>query len=459
MDLTLVLALLLPLVVVLGIALTRPAESGTEAHPPVRTALARATLVCPSPLGRRDTVSLTSTASGVRGQAQVGLGRDADPVLLVSGRVTTVRPPGNEAVAVTASDAAAPGLVAVRGAAGETAAAPCRPPAPVRWFTGVGAGAGHTSVLYLTNPDPGTAVADITVYARSGVVDAPRLRGVSVPGASTVRLDLARLVPRRGELALQVVSARGRIAAQVVDRIDPVGRGPRAADWLAGQPAPATANLLLGIAPGAAARRTLVVANGGPDEVRVSLQAVSGRSVFTPEGAPSLRVPPQSTVRANVGTLVRSLLKDDVTGLLVTGSAPVTATLRTSSGADLSHAVAAPTVGLAEGEQATVLLPDREGERSAEAVLQLAGASTAGAVEVTSRTALGRKLATTRVKVEPDRGYSVDLPAAARQVTIVPAGTALAGAVLLTDRDGATVLPFTVPQLSGLVPQVRPGLP
>jgi uncharacterized protein DUF5719 len=278
-----------------------------------------------------------------------------------------------------------------------------------------------------------------------------------VPGASTVRLDLATVVPRRGDLALQVVSARGRIGAQVLDRIDPVGSAPRAEDWLAGQPAPATSNLLLGIAPGAAARRTLVVANGGPDEVRATVQAVSGRSVFTPEDMPTVRVPPQGAVRVNVGKVLGPLLKDGVTGLVVTGTAPVTATLRTSSGADLSHAVAGPTVGASGEGPATVLLPDRG--PSAKAVLELGGAATAGVVEVTSRTALGRKLDTTRVEVAPDRGYSVDLPAGARLVTITPTRTTVSGAVLLTDGRGAAVVPLTVPQLSGLVPQVRPGLP
>ena len=42
------------------------------------------------------------------------------------------------------------------------------PPAAVRWFTGVGAGASHRSVLELTNPDAGTAVADVTVLGRAG---------------------------------------------------------------------------------------------------------------------------------------------------------------------------------------------------------------------------------------------------------------------------------------------------
>jgi hypothetical protein len=371
--------------------------------------------------------------------------------------VTTAGPVGDGPVAVTGVDATAPGLVASLAAAKDTAVASCRPPAPTQWFTGVGSGAGHTSVLQLTNPDPGTAVADVTVLGRNGVIDAPRLRGVSVPGASTVQLDIAQLVPRRYELALEVVSARGRIGANLLDRIDPVGSAPLTEDWLPGQAAPATSNLLLGIAPGATARRTLVVANGGTSEVRATVKAVSSRSVFAPEGLPTLRVPPQSAVRMDVSKVLGPLLKDGTTGLLVTGTSPVTATLRSHAGDDVSHAVGDPAIDPSADRAATVLLPDRG--QGARATLQLAGASNAGVVQVVSRTASGRALGRARVEVAPDRGFSLQLPRGVRLVTVTPARTTVTGAVLLTDRRGSAVVPLTAPQLNGLVPQVRPDLP
>ena len=457
LDVTVVLAVALPLLCVLAVVLTRPGAVPAADRSPVSTALSRATVVCPAPTGRGDAIAVTSAAPGVRGRVSVGLGRSAAPTAIASGRVTTTDASGESPVAIIGADATAPGLVAALSARADTAVAPCRPPAPAEWFTGVGAGAGHTSVLELTNPDPGTAVADVTVYGRHGLVDAPRLRGVSVPGASTVRLDLGQLVPRRDELALEVVSARGRIGANVLDRIDPVGSAPLTQDWLSGQTAPATSNLLLGIAPGAGARRTLVVANGGPDEVSATVKAVSGRSVFAPEGLPTVRVPPQSAVRVNVSRVLAPLLKDGVTGLLVTGSAPVTATLRSYAGDDVSHAVGDPAIDPTVDRAATVLIPDRG--KGARATVQLAGATRAGVVQVVARSASGRRLGTSRVEVAPQRGYSVELPRGVRLVTVTPARTSVSGAVLLTDPRGSAVVPLTAPQLKGLVPQVRPGLP
>jgi hypothetical protein len=456
-DVSVVLAVVLPLLCLVAVLLARPDQPPAPARPPATTALSRSTVVCPAPTGHGDTIALTSAAGGVHGQVRVGLGGTAAPVGIASGRVTTRAASGDAPVAVAGADQTAPGLVAALFADKDTAVASCRPPAPTEWFTGVGAGAGHTSVLELTNPDPGTAIADVTVYGPDGVVDAPRLRGVSVPGASTVRLDLSRLVPRRYELALEVVSARGRIGANLLDRIDPVGSAPLTQDWLPGQSTPARSNVLLGLAPGTVARRTLVVANGGPDEVDATVRVVSGRSVFSPEGMPTVRVPPQSVVRVSVSKVLGPLVKNGVTGLLVTGTSPVTATLRSYVGDDLSHAVGDPTVDPTVDRGATVLLPDRG--NAARAALELAGATRAGVVRVVSSAASGRQLDSTRVEVSPQRGFSVDLPRGTRLVTVTPVRTAVTGAVILTDGGGTAVVPLTAPQMNGLVPQVRPGLP
>jgi hypothetical protein len=150
-------------------------------------------------------------------------------------------------------------------------------------------------------------------------------------------------------------------------------------------------------------------------------------------------------------------VKDGVTGLLVTGTAPVTATLRSYVGDDLSHAVGAPALDPAVDRGATVLLPDRG--RAARATLQLADATGAGVVRVVSSTASGRQLDSTKVEVSPERGFSVDLPRGTRLVTVRPTRTAVSGAVILTDGGGSAVVPLIAPQMNGLVPQVRPGLP
>lgn len=451
LNLTTALAVVLPLLCALALLAVRPSEVPEPTRPPTLTALTRSTVVCPSAMKGAPQVAMTSAGDGVSGAVRVGLGEDKKDAHIASGKVTTTDP-GSGPAAVVGEDETAPGLVAARFGTGGYAATGCLAPTPHTWFTGVGAGAGHSSVLELTNPDSGTAVADVVVHGRGGVVDAPRLRGISVPGGTSVKVDLAQELPRRDELALDVVAARGRLAATVLDRYDPVGRGRTTEDWLPGQAEPATSNLLLGLPTGGAARRTLVVANGGDDEVRATVQVVTEESVFTPKGVPDLRVPPQSAAKLNLGggTLAK-LVKQGAIGLVVTANEPVTAALWSLTDGDLARV--APAQG-ADGAS-TVLLPD--GQKGAAKTLLLSGATRAGAVDVVSRSASGKELASKTVDVTPDHGVTVKLPADAALVSVTPSRTSVAGAVLVSGK-GSTVIPLVQPELNGLVPAVRPGL-
>lgn len=457
LDATVVLAVVLPLLAGLAVVLVRPADTVADEHPPARTALTRATVVCPSALGTaagETAVAVTSAADEVQGTVQVGLGDDRRAAELRSGTVTSVDG-GAGPAAVSGEDETAPGLVAGRFGTDEPAGVACTAPAPRAWFTGLGAGAGHTSVLELVNPDSGTAVADVTVYGRGGLVDAPRLLGVSVPGGSSVRLDLGAEIPRRDELAIQVVASRGRIGASVLDRYDEVGAAELTQDWLPAQAEAATDNLLMGLAPGNG-RRTLVVANGTDDEVRADVKVVTGDSVFAPKGLPEIRVAPQSVQRVSVSSVLGETVADGAIGLQLTSTRPVTATLRSYVRGDLSHAVGVAPID----DSATVVLPTREAKETA--TVELAGATRTGAVTVVARSASGAELDTTKVDLVPGQGVSVDLPARTALVTVLPERTSVVGAVLVATRrgpQGSVVLPLTVPAMNGLVPDVRPGLP
>jgi len=452
-NLTTVLAVVLPVLSAAVLLLVRPDTPPDTTYPPTRTTLTAATLICPSGLPGSPEVALTTASDDVDAQVQVGLGDAAADADLVSGRVTTVD--DGDALAISGQDEAAPGLVAGRSAADEDAVTSCLPPTAVRWFTGVGAGASHRSVLELTNPDAGTAVADVTVLGRAGVVDAPRLRGVSVPGGTTVRLDLAEVVPRTDDLALEVVAARGRIGATLLDGVDRVGSAPVTQDWLPGQAEPATDNVLLGLAPGSG-RRTLTIANPGTDEVRAELKVIDSESVFAPDGVDEIRVPPQSVVRVPVNAVVDQAVAQGALGLSITASGPVTTSLRSMVRGDLSIA----TSGAPIDTQGTVLLPalPERGRQAATRQVVLADASTAGTVTVVARAADGSKLKETSLDVVPARGAVVRVPAATRQLDVVPARTSVTGSVVTSAPGGTSVLPLTVPVRNGLVPHVRPGL-
>ena len=145
-------------------------------------------------------------------------------------------------------------------------------------------------MLELVNPDPGPAVADITLIGPRGPVDAPSLRGITVPGGRSLRLDLAREIPMRGELAAHVVVSRGRLGVYAADSFDELGRGEAGVDWLAAQQ-PGEDLLLLGL-PAGTGTRALVLANDGDDEVRAVVRVVTKDSAFRPQGLDDVRVPP-----------------------------------------------------------------------------------------------------------------------------------------------------------------------
>ncbi|WKN47567.1 DUF5719 family protein [Nocardioides sp. Arc9.136] len=445
LDVTVVLAVLLPLLTGGAVLLTRTEAPSQPDTAPTETALGAASVVCPAAAAP----TLVTTASGSAGTVTVGLGPDGrqQEVDVAEGAVATAPGADDEPVVVRAEDDLAPGLVAGRYDERPLRVAECAAPAPEQWFTGVGAGTGHSSVLELVNPDNGPAVADVVVTGRSGLVDAPALRGVAVPGGSSVRLDLGEVVPRRDELSLHVTTQRGRVFSAVLDRVDELGAGPRAEDFLPPQAEPATALTLLGL-PVGSGRRTLVLANHGDSEVRAGLRVVDERSVFAPEGLEEVRIAPQSVARVQLGATLGPLVGDGALGLVVEATGPVTATLRSFVGGDLAHAV--PSEPVTEPTVA-VVPPGRKR-------LVLSGATSTGVVEVVARDAAGEELASKRVEVAPDRGFVLGLPARAVHLTVTPDRTPVVGAVVAAT-GGAGVVRLHELVRSGLVPAVRPGLP
>lgn len=383
-----------------------------------------------------------------------GAGEDAAPVRRVRAR--------GAAAVVRGRGDLAPGLLALRTAGGASGAAAvaCPAPAPEQWFTGVGAGATHASVLELVNPDGGPAVADVTVLDATGAADVPALRGLTVPGRETLRLDLAAVAPRRGELALRVVVTRGRLATSVLDRVDRLGRGGVRQDWLPAQTAPATDLALPGLLPGAGAR-TLVVANPGEDEARVQVEVVTPDSTLAPVGLEPVVVQPGTVEVVDLSAVLARESEAGAVALRLTSAEPVTATLRQAVDDGLAHAVGAPLVTAAatllpQGRSRLVLLPGR----------------TVATATVRAWTADGAALPPRRRELDPGRAAVVRLPARAARVALEVEGTDASGgparvaaAVVTTGGrgsgagPGAVVLPLTPAVDRALVPQVGPGLP
>ena len=442
---TAVLGLLLPALTLGTLLLVQPHEPVDSARPPEPTTLKSASVACPSAPDGAGTAYVATGQPDVRGEVTATAAGKESSVPVQSGRVTPL--PGAGPVVAEGQGDLAPGLIGARFGDRRLAAVDCPQPTPETWFTGVGAGTRHNSVLELTNPDAGSAVADVTVLARSGEVTASDLRGVTVPGNESVRLDLSKAVPRRFELALRVVVSRGRLAPTVLDELPKLGASPLTQDWLHPQPAPARRNVLLGL-PAGEGRYSLSVSNPGEDEVRASVKILTADAAFAPQGLDEFRVSPGAVQTVDLSGQVRQAVKDGAIGVEVTSTEPVTAGIRSVVDGDLSQAApvvrgGAPMTLVVPPGRSSVLVADAEG---------------VGVVTVSSWNDAGKELKQQRLEVKPGTGGEVELPAGAALVTVTPQRTSVQAA-LLTTGDGATVVPFHEPVIDALIPDVQPGVP
>jgi hypothetical protein len=437
-DALTVASVLIPLLTVGALALVRPVDVEPGDRAPETVALERSDVVCPSSGGRSGAVRL-GNADGESGEVVVRRGtRSSDVDLEGSPEV-----PARGAVTVRAAGELAPGLVAGR-VAGRAGTA-CVRPAPLQWYVGVGAAPEHSSVVELVNPDSGPAVADVFVHGPDGPVDAPRLRGVTVPGNSTTRLDLATTVPTRDELTLRVEVGRGRLGVFVLDRIDELGLGADSSDWLAPQAEPGTRLHLTGLGP-RGGERILVVANPSENEARVRLELATDESEFAPAGAEDLRVPAGAVRTLDVGDLLVSRPARGARALVLQSSEPVLGTLRTLADGDLTHAVG--TSALVE-RGATVLF---DGAKE----MVLTGAADDGEVTWRLSDAAGERVRERSVSLTAGQSAAVGLPEWARVLDLTAGGTGASVAVVGTGNDRLT-WPIPELQVSSSVPDVRPA--
>jgi len=447
LNLTAVLAVVLPVLTVGGLSLVSAPDPEEALHPPRETGLTLAILTCPSSISGTREVAVAS-ATGAAGPVEVTeVGSGATSSVDVRADRPAVDDGGDKPLVVRAVDRMAAGLLAARLDDGP-AAASCREPVTDQWFAGLGAAARHSSVIELVNPDPGPAVADITIIGARGPVDAPSLRGITVPGSRGLRLDLSREVPLRGELAVHVEISRGRLGVYAVDRFGELGREEAGVDWLAPQ-LPGRELTMLGL-PQGDGNRALVLANDGDDEVRATMRVVTEDSAFRPRGLDEIRVPPGSVIRVPLSAILGAAVEDGALGVQVEATHPVTATLRSFVDGDLSHAVPLPVV-----TDATQAVVPEVGPRARAAVL-LSG-DAVGSAQVLARLSGGGKKVLD-VDLSPGRTASVPLPEGTVLVQVTPSGTGVRGAVVVED-GGAAVIGLHELVRTALVPNVRPALP
>lgn len=433
----LVLSIGVPLLTVAALTSVSPASTEDAGRAPGTAPLTRSVVVCPPASGGVGDVRVALADTSQSGSIRATGGRD---VTVRGGALSTVKRSGH--VVLRAEGDLASGLLAARsGGGGEVA---CTPPDSDVWFTGVGAGPEHSSVLHLVNPDGGPALADVTVHGPGGVREVAGLRGLAVPARGQLKLDLAEVAPAREDLTIRIQVSRGRLASSVLDRIDLLGSDTRAVSWLPSNAEPTRDPLLLGVARGGG-DRTLVVTNEGSDETRVKVLAVTAESEFAPAGVDPVRVPPGATVTVSLSDLLGSDVVDGLVGLRLDSAEPVSAQLRTRSGGDLTHAVTAPLLGSAAASVVGA------GTKR----LVLAGADAVTQVTVVQRDAAGSEIKPLKVTMRPGRGRRIDLASQTRWVEVRMDGGRVAGAI---EAGPGGVRPLLELVTESLVPDVRPAL-
>ncbi len=319
---------------------------------------------------------------------------------------------------------------------------PCPEPRASWWFVGAGGAVIHDTVLRITNPRTGAAVVDVDVFGQFGPVEAPGLRGITVPPGTTRTIDLGEAAPSTGNLAVRIVAKRGLVAASAADQFNVGVIGTQAREWLPAQSAPSTATTVTGLPPKADVA-SLMVVNPGTVEAVAEIRIVGKTGTFSPKKFKPFTIAPQS-----VATIpVKSVLDGSSLAIRVISERRLTATIRTVVGDDTAYGTGALVVRT----ESAFAVPEGSGR------LVLSSLRLPAEVKIYAYDAKGRSLFAKTAKVPAQASASVELASTVRYVRMLPAKSGvIAGFTIASSRGvaGAAVSPAS---RSIRLPQVRPG--
>jgi hypothetical protein len=320
---------------------------------------------------------------------------------------------------------------------------PCPEPR-ARWeFVGAGAATvTHDTVLTVHNPRPGQAVLDIDVYGADGPVEGPGLHGITVPSDGTQVIDLAKVAPAVGELAVDVIATRGLVSVSAADRFAPGVVGKAVQEWLPGQSAPSTAVTLAGL-PRKPDHATLVVANPRGVDAIVSVEVIGATGTFAPKDDATLTVRAKSVASMSV----QSVFDGEPMALRVTSAQPVAAGVRTVTGGDVAFATPVRPIL----DATTVAVPDAASE------LVISSVGRATSVTVTAFSRSGKQLLDRPVSVDKAASAATRLPSGTSYVRLVASSPDAVAGFSAADASGVATAGVVPAINSVLLPAVRPG--
>lgn len=476
-DPAIVAAVVLPLLVALAVAAVRVGAPQPPATAPTAEARTAATLVCPSAgvLAGTDDPDAVVPESGV---VRLATGPDADASVSAGPLDTPAAAEDLEdtadvtpdaggasqvdtgaAVVLRGSGGAAPGLAAARFDASGGIGTTCRTPDVGGWFVGLGAGGERSSVLELTNPDPGSAVARLSLYDESGPVDAPEIRSVVVGTGETRRLDLAELVPTLGDLAVHVDVTRGRLGIAALQTMQPLDGSRGGTTWAPLVAEPATETTVLGLPGDAGTSRTLLVANPGDVQTRVDVDLLGTSGPVRPTSLEDgLVVAPGAVATLDLTDALGEALTEGgggASGVRVTAGSAVVASLRSGTGAaEVGSVTTAPVPTDVASGALTGLLPEGAGARRL-VLDSLAPGEVA--VPVVARGATGDVLLEEDVALGAGAATALDLPEGTARVDVAPTDPRVDVRAALVTGSGAraSVLALVPTITTDLVPTAR----
>jgi Family of unknown function (DUF5719) len=205
------------------------------------------------------------------------------------------------------------------------AATQCQPTSTDFWFVGPASDVGQRAVLVLTNPEAATAIVDVTLHGRRGLVDASQARGVQVAPRTSVELRLDQVAPGEKVLAVHVQVRVGRLSAAITET-DVFGFDPLGTDWFPVAQPPALTQVVPGV-PGvrqgrASDVRLDLVAPG--EAAVVTLSIVTPEGSFAPEGADVVDVPAGGVASVDL----TKALREEPAAIVIDSDVPVTAGAR-----------------------------------------------------------------------------------------------------------------------------------
>lgn len=433
-----------------------------------------ATVVCPAPLGGPDVSSRVAVAQPSVGEGTGSVVRRflGDPTgtsgpgapghVVTTDTTTPTRP-----LVFTATGSAAPGFAAsqtTRSSTGELrgwSSTPCTQSGTDFWFVGTGSAVGHHGLLFLSNAESTPAQVELTLYRRSGVLDAGASTELAVPAGKQRNVRLEELAPGEPYLAVHVKVRTGRLSAAVRDS-EMFGTVPRGADWLQPSVEPSRSVLIPGVPGRLGARYLRIVAPG--DAASVQVRLITKDRTYTPTGLESVPVPAAGIAEINLTPYAAG----QPVGVALESDVPVTAGVMSRLGSgttllELAHSAAVlPLDGPA-------VVPDVRDSGNVESYLVLSAPGDDASVRVDLLVDAGQaQPAAQTVRVPSGTTVSLQLRASSRAssfgivVTPLPGSGPVAGVRTISEVGGRGPLLTTSPLVSARttvrIPDVVPDL-